>query len=46
MFFDDDVFLIAVKNTMIFALTEAAATFSSFTEPSRTVTFQKGLSPR
>ena len=26
-------------NTMIFALTEAAATFSSFTEPSRTVTF-------
>ena len=26
-------------NTMIFALTEATATFSSFTEPSRTVTF-------
>ncbi|RHR10112.1 NimC/NimA family protein [Pseudoflavonifractor sp. AF19-9AC] len=26
-------------NTMIFALVEAAATFSSFTEPSRTVTF-------
>ena len=26
-------------NTMIFALTQAAATFSSFTEPSRTVTF-------
>ena len=26
-------------NTMIFALTEAEATFSSFTEPSRTVTF-------
>ena len=26
-------------NTMIFALTEAAATFSSFAEPSRTVTF-------
>lgn len=26
-------------NTMIFALTEGAATFSSFTEPSRTVTF-------
>ena len=26
-------------NTAIFALTEAAATFSSFTEPSRTVTF-------
>ena len=26
-------------NTMIFALTDATATFSSFTEPSRTVTF-------
>ena len=26
-------------NTMILALTEATATFSSFTEPSRTVTF-------
>ena len=26
-------------NTMIFALTEATATFSSFTEPIRTVTF-------
>ncbi len=26
-------------NTMIFALTEATATFSSFTEPSRTVSF-------
>ena len=26
-------------NTMVFALTEATATFSSFTEPSRTVTF-------
>ncbi len=26
-------------NTMIFALTEATATFSSFTEPSRTVRF-------
>lgn len=26
-------------NTQIFALTEATATFSSFTEPSRTVTF-------
>ena len=26
-------------NTMVFALTEASATFSSFTEPSRTVTF-------
>lgn len=26
-------------NTMIFALTEASATFSSFTEPSRTITF-------
>lgn len=26
-------------NTMIFALTEGTATFSSFTEPSRTVTF-------
>lgn len=26
-------------NTVIFALTEATATFSSFTEPSRTVTF-------
>lgn len=26
-------------NTMIFALTEATATFSSFTEPDRTVTF-------
>ena len=26
-------------NTMIFALTKATATFSSFTEPSRTVTF-------
>ena len=26
-------------NTMIFALTEATAVFSSFTEPSRTVTF-------
>ena len=26
-------------NTMIFALPQAAATFSSFTEPSRTVTF-------
>ena len=26
-------------NTAIFALTEATATFSSFTEPSRTVTF-------
>lgn len=26
-------------NTTVFALTEAAATFSSFTEPSRTITF-------
>ena len=26
-------------NTAVFALTEATATFSSFTEPSRTVTF-------
>lgn len=26
-------------NTMIFALTEATATFSSFTEPTRTITF-------
>lgn len=26
-------------NTMIFALTESTATFSSFTEPARTVTF-------
>ena len=26
-------------NTQIFALTEATATFSSFTEPSRTITF-------
>ena len=26
-------------NTMIFALTQVTATFSSFTEPSRTVTF-------